>query len=88
MALKPQVQRYWSSLDESGMYNPTSAPLMFMLQAHIQQLSKLRSLKMFSTESERIKVTYRLWASGMGWTVAGSTELSGRVVEGVEAGEP
>lgn len=53
----------------------------------MQQLSKLQSLKRFMTDSERMRFTYRLCASGMEGTVAGSTEFRGRHVEGVEAGE-
>lgn len=34
-----------------------------------------------------MRLTYKLWASGMDGTVAGSTELRGLQVEGVEAGE-
>lgn len=60
---------------------------MFMLQTQMQQLSKLQSLKRFMTDSERMRVTYKLCASGMEGTVAGSTEFKGLQVEGVEAGE-
>lgn len=71
------------------MYTPTSAPLTFILQAQIQQLSKLRSLKTLRTESERRRIAYRLWASGRDGPgrARGSTELRGRLVEGVETGE-
>lgn len=71
------------------MYTPTSAPLTFILQAQMQQLSKLRSLNTLRTESESKRTTYRLWASGREGPgrPKGSTELRGRLVDGVETGE-